>query len=63
MHYDAHQHILFLRTALSNHQGHGYQCRIGYKTPTVRIVEGAILFKEPEEQGSCNAFVPAAAAY
>ena len=58
MHYYAHQHILFLRTALSNHQGHGHQCRIGYQAPAVRIVEGAISFKEPEEQGSCDTLVP-----
>ena len=54
---DLHHHVLFLRPALSYHQGKGYEGVVSQSLAAVRTVENAVVVKEPEKERCGNALV------
>ena len=47
---DLHHHVLFLRPALSYHQGKGYEGVVSQSLAAVRMVEDAVVVEKPQEE-------------
>lgn len=54
---DAGQEVLLRRLAFGNEERHGDEGRIGDALGAVGVVEGFILFQEPQEEGGADALV------
>ena len=60
IHHYLHHHILFLGTALCNHQRQGHEGVVGYALASVGTIEDMVVVEEPKEERGGNAFITVA---